>query len=164
MSKKRIAIVLTSFFFIAAGCRESEKKETGLSGKEQEISSNSPPAAGKETGINWVNDYALGLEKARATGKPVLIDFYADWCHWCHVMADKTFTDPEIIRLSNEFVCLKIDTNKDRETPAEYSIRGLPTIVYLSSSGKKLLTKVGYRDPTNMLSDMKEAIELEQKQ
>jgi uncharacterized protein YyaL (SSP411 family) len=62
---------------------------------------------------NPVDWYAWGpeaFEKARATGKPVLLSVGYSACHWCHVMAHESFEDPATAEVMNElFVNIKVD-------------------------------------------------------
>jgi uncharacterized protein YyaL (SSP411 family) len=62
---------------------------------------------------NPVDWYAWGdeaLQKAQVENKPLLISIGYSACHWCHVMEDESFTNPELANLMNEnFICIKID-------------------------------------------------------
>ncbi|MFC2091977.1 thioredoxin domain-containing protein [Elusimicrobiota bacterium] len=60
---------------------------------------------------------------------PVLIDFYADWCHWCKVLA------PTFSKMANEMkdevIFARVDTQKYNELARKYGVRGLPTIILI---------------------------------
>ena len=51
--------------------------------------------------IQWVKMEELSL-KIRGEKKPVLIDLYTDWCHWCKVMDKKTYSNRKVIDYMNE--------------------------------------------------------------
>lgn len=63
--------------------------------------------------IRWqpYNDASFAL--AKRLNRPVLIDIGAMWCHWCHVMEEKTYADPEVAQLINRlFVPIKVDRDQ----------------------------------------------------
>jgi len=55
---------------------------------------------GQDTKINWLNFEQLATA-LKAQGRPILIDFYADWCAYCRKMDDAAYADPEVIKLLN---------------------------------------------------------------
>ena len=70
--------------------------------------------------IDWYPWSEEAFEKAKKEDKPVLVDVGASWCHWCHVMDEETYSDPEVVKLINEnFVAIKVDRDElpdvDRE-------------------------------------------------
>ncbi|MEM6963675.1 MAG: DUF255 domain-containing protein [Bacteroidota bacterium] len=71
--------------------------------------------------LNEIEWYTLeaALEANQKDGKKILIDVYTDWCGWCKVMDQKTFTNPEVIRYVNEnFYAVKFDA--EQRTPITY--------------------------------------------
>lgn len=61
------------------------------------------------------------------TEVPVLVDFYADWCGPCKVMAP--LLDELADERAGEIVVAKLDTDRDRETAGRFGIRGIPTLI-----------------------------------
>ena len=60
--------------------------------------------------VDWFAWGDAAFEKAKTENKPVLVSIGYATCHWCHVMADESFSDPEIARIMNEnLVNIKID-------------------------------------------------------
>jgi thiol:disulfide interchange protein DsbD len=92
--------------------------------------------------LRWKNYSDDALAAAKALGKPVLIDFFADWCLACHELEENTFSHPEIAENLDEFVLLRFDATE--EIPAleilraKYKIVGLPTIIFYDRSGNWL--------------------------
>ncbi len=86
-----------------------------------------------------VTDANFGQEVLGAS-KPVLVDFWAEWCGPCRMIA------PALEELSNELgeqvtiAKLNIDDNPD--APARYGVRGIPTMI-LFKDGQPAATKVG---------------------
>lgn len=107
----------------------------------------SSPAEGS---IDWRYDFHEALNLAQTEGKPVMVDFYADWCEWCRKLDAETYTDRRLAAfLEERFVTLKIDVD-DRETLVlvdRYQIWELPTIVFLTPAGEEVGRIVGYRPP-----------------
>jgi uncharacterized protein len=81
---------------------------------------------------------------ARKLDRPILLDLGAIWCHWCHVMDEQTYSNPEIARLINEhFVAIKVDRDERPDIDARYQQAvqalsgqgGWPLTVFLSPEG-----------------------------
>jgi thioredoxin:protein disulfide reductase len=98
------------------------------------------------------------LTSAKEGGKPVVIDFAADWCIPCHEMDRTTYVDPEVVGEAPRFVWLRADlTAKDRKTDAlvdKFEIQGVPTTVFIDSQGKIRKRIAGYIGPREFLSDL----------
>jgi len=108
------------------------------------------PAAAAEAParIAWTTSFAAALANASASRKPLMVEFWAQWCGWCHVLERTTFADADVVRLARDFVTVRIDTEgaPDQVQVAErYGITGLPTILFLSPSGRTVLTVPGYQ-------------------
>lgn len=120
-----------------------------------------PPAA--PPAVAWERDFAQALEKARAAGKPILVDFWAEWCHWCKRLDQTTYADRRVVRLSKGFVSVKVDTEgapADVAVAARYDVTTLPTILFLSSRGRPLVRINGFQGPGQFPSTMEAAIEV----
>ncbi|EKK7179793.1 protein-disulfide reductase DsbD [Vibrio alginolyticus] len=80
------------------------------------------------------------LALAKAAGKPVMLDFYADWCVACKEFEKYTFHDPSVEAKLQDFVLLQADVTKnqvqDIELLKHMSVLGLPTIEFWDASGE----------------------------
>jgi thiol:disulfide interchange protein DsbD len=94
------------------------------------------------TPVAWEHDEAAALARARAEGKPVIIDFWADWCVACKELDRDAWADPAVQAAASRFVKLKIDATE--ESPVveaiweKYGIVGMPTVLFIDSSGREL--------------------------
>ena len=59
--------------------------------------------------FQWLNVNELKI-KLKEQNKPVLIDVYTDWCHWCKVMDNKTYSNQKVADyLQDKFYCVKLN-------------------------------------------------------
>jgi thiol:disulfide interchange protein DsbD len=77
-----------------------------------------------------------------APGKPVMLDFYADWCVSCKEMERYTFSDPEVRRRLDEMVMLQADvtagSEEHRALLRRFRLFGPPGIVFFDRSGREI--------------------------
>jgi thioredoxin-related protein len=96
--------------------------------------------------IQW-QPYAAGLAQAQDLARPILLNFTASWCKYCKMMKRETYADPAVIQFVNEnFVPVRVDTQKDNKTAASYGVRSIPIIWFLTSSGERINALPGYVD------------------
>lgn len=120
-----------------------------------------PKPVGAE--IPWQPYSEQALAGARAEGKGVIIDAYADWCIPCKELDADTFTDPEVAKDAERFVTLKLDlTNPAEGSEAaraanRFGIRGVPTIIFLGPTGEEAsdLRLEGFEKPEGFIARMK---------
>ena len=107
--------------------------------------------------IEW-HSYDEGMALAKEQNKPVMIDFYADWCGWCKKLDSETYVDSDVIKMSEDFINVKVDTEVQGNFAQKYGVRGLPTIVFTDSDGNEIRRVVGYKNADAFLMEMKAAI------
>jgi thiol:disulfide interchange protein DsbD len=112
----------------------------------------------------WEKFSVERLNQAIEQKKPVVVDFFADWCAACVQLEKQTFSDPKIIELSKKFIMLKYDaTNPSAELTKlqkQYGIIGLPTLLFFSADGKLLkeLTLTEFESPELMFRRMEKSL------
>ena len=88
-----------------------------------------------------MNEFDQLLSTANATSKPVMIDYYADWCLDCKRMDRTTFKDSAIVEtLSESFIAIKVDVtdpNDDfsRAIRKRYQVFGPPALLFMDRNG-----------------------------
>ncbi len=134
----------------------------GFSDKEKK-SSQAKSSSGE---LVWYR-YDEGLKKAKAEKKPILVDFYTDWCGWCKKMDKDTYTNQEIVKLLNvNFIAVKInaesknpldlkDPDGKNKTEAqiarEFKVSAYPITWFLRPTGEQIAPLPGYRGPADFL-------------
>lgn len=97
--------------------------------------------------VKTVDEAQLALAKAKEEGKPVMVDFYADWCASCKVIDATTLQNPHVQAALDNFVVLKIDvTANTPETKAllrHFDVVAPPTFLFFDAKGKELNRVVG---------------------
>ena len=97
-----------------------------------------------EQPIEWHPWGEEAFALAKRTGRPVLLDIGASWCHWCHVMDEGTYSDGEVARLLQQhFVAVKVDRDQHPEVDRRYQRQvgtltgegGWPLTAFLTPDG-----------------------------
>ncbi|MGE0085480.1 MAG: protein-disulfide reductase DsbD family protein [Desulfococcaceae bacterium] len=121
--------------------------------------------AKQEDSILWYDDENAGLRAAAQQGKPVMMDFRADWCAACLQLERDTFTNARVREMAGAFIAIRIDnTNAEAPGPKElrkkYGVVGLPTIIFLDRQGNVLqnLSVSEYIGPADMILLMQKVL------
>jgi thiol:disulfide interchange protein DsbD len=116
--------------------------------------------------IEWIPYDQSIIAQAAAEKRPVILEFYADWCAPCRIMEREVFTDPEVIKLSRNFVTVRADLTRAQpyhdQLMDRYQIRGIPLVVFINSDGKEVerLRIVGLVNRTQFAEKLKEFLKI----
>jgi len=152
--KLKVLMIPLALALLVAGCAQEEgetaKTEAGSEAEAHE-------------GVAWM-DYESGMAQAQAEGKYVLIDFWTDWCHWCKVLDERTYTQESVqTRLAESFVAVKVDAEsrepqgKAGDAPTgvalarNYGVQSYPTTWFLDTQGEPIAPAPGFMEAEQLV-------------
>jgi thiol:disulfide interchange protein DsbD len=112
--------------------------------------------------LPWVRVASLSdLEgRLKAPGRPVMLDFYADWCVSCKEMEAFTFSDPRVRAQLDRMLLLQADVTANNELDKallkRFSLFGPPGIIFFDAQGREIkgLRVIGYQDADRFLKTL----------
>jgi uncharacterized protein len=110
--------------------------------------------SGHAAPISWHTQWndAVFLQAAK-DHRFVILDLHAVWCHWCHVMDEKTYRDPKVQALiSKRYVAVSVDADSDPDLGSRYGDWGWPATIVLAADGSEIVKRRGYIPPEQMAS------------
>ena len=105
--------------------------------------------------LPWESGYEAALARAGSEDKPVMIDFYTDWCGWCKKLERETYTDTRVQEALSSFVLVKLNGDREgRKLAANMGVRGYPTLVFLNPQGQEIGRIPGFMGPEPFLEEL----------
>ena len=116
----------------------------------------------KTSPLPWTRVASLAeLEgKLKTPGKPVMLDFYADWCVSCKEMESFTFSDPKVRAELDRMLLLQVDVTANNEDDKallkRFSLFGPPGIIFFDAEGREIkgLRVIGYQNAERFLKSL----------
>jgi uncharacterized protein YyaL (SSP411 family) len=97
------------------------------------------PRPNRAREISWREWSVAAFADAERLDRPVLLNLTATWCHWCHVVDETTYSEPDIIALINEaLVAVRVDADQHPHVQDRYIAGGWPTNAFLTPTGEVL--------------------------
>lgn len=109
--------------------------------------------------VRFLSDFQKAARKADQEAKPLFVFFTLPDCVNSQKMVQTTFQDDEIKRLSQRFICVKVDASVDPELCERLKVEGFPTILFLSPQGIELQRLAGKQSPDHLAVQMHVAIQ-----
>ncbi len=120
-----------------------------------------PKANGLFKSVKTIADVQRAITNAKLAGKPVMLDFYADWCISCKIMERDTFANPEVQKALKNFVLLQADVTandvQDKALMKHFNVIAPPAILFFNTDGKEINSArlVGELGPSAFLKHLK---------
>ncbi len=135
MRNLTIALVMTTLVIFALGCGDKEEAAA--------------PTVSEATHYTTID---AALAALGTDDKPLVVDFYTDWCHWCKVLDTVTYIDPAVIKFfDEEMLLVKVNAEVDTALTQKYHVSGYPTLVMINKDGEEIDRLVGYAEPTEFM-------------
>lgn len=118
------------------------------------------------TVIRDIDSLKKQLTLAQTAGKPVILDFYADWCESCLVMERTVFSTSDVQRVLQHYILLRADltanTEADQMLMKSFNVIAPPTVIFFAADGRELNSQriVGEVDAKEFLVRLKEACKI----
>ncbi len=123
-------------------------------------------SAAQEVRFTRVKNVAELDTKLQTAGRPVMLDFYADWCVSCKEMEAFTFTDARVKAKMGQMLLLQADvtgnSDEDKALLKRFSLFGPPGIIFFDLQGKEIqgLRVIGYQSADAFMTTLNRAADL----
>jgi thioredoxin-like negative regulator of GroEL len=102
----------------------------------------------------WRRDLNQGLQAAKESGRPLLIDFWASWCQPCKTMETQLWNTPEGKKLTSKFTLVRLNFDTATAAIRKYHVSSVPTVIFTDSWGNYLTRIAGFEGPAPYLRTM----------
>lgn len=103
--------------------------------------------------VKWEGWNPELFQRARREKRYVLLEMEAVWCHWCHVMEETTYKDPEVLgKLQEHYITVKVDQDSRPDLASRYEEYGWPATIIFAPEGNEIVCLTGYIPPKRMAS------------
>lgn len=108
--------------------------------------------------IQWQKSYVDAMQLAKRQKKPVLLQFYAEWCSPCKAMSATTLKSNEVVKLTRRFVAVRVDVDKAQELADRFQVGSIPYTAVVAPDGKLVRATRGYHDAQTYCLFLKQSL------
>lgn len=112
------------------------------------------PAGTASQGIAWLHEVDSASTRARERGLPMMVEFRADWCGPCHMLEQRTFSDPRVVEAARRFVPVRVDFDANPRLARRFQVDALPAVLFTDAHGTEIARLNGYVGPAQFLKLM----------
>jgi len=115
--------------------------------------------AAEPNAIAWLRSDSDAFVQARSQHRFVVLYLEAVWCHWCHVMDEKTYADGGVrAEIAAHYVPLRIDQDLRPDLSNRYKDYGWPATVIFAADGSEIAKRQGFVEPERFLRLLKAVV------
>ena len=148
-------LLLSLFLTVASGCSDTYDPLQYL----RPVRAESPLSTEQERQVVFLSELTEALAEARQAGKPLLVFFSTEECIYCHQMLENTFHDQQVVRLAENFVCVRVEAGEAPEICKDFHIHAFPTVQFITSDGVPLHRVLGKKEPETLTIQMQVALQ-----
>ena len=105
----------------------------------------------------WTHFDSEIFSRSKKEHKLVLLHLRANWCHWCHVMEEKTYTNATVLSyLEKNYITCMEDHDERQDLTSIYSEYGWPATIIFDENGNELFKEAGYIPADEFLANLTE--------
>lgn len=109
------------------------------------------PEPSSQRSVKWRAELKQAETEVEKTGRPLLLQFTATWCVYCHRMLKDTFTAQDVVTLINQrYIPIQIDADRHPEIVRALRIDSFPSTVIISADKKRFRKISGYKKPREL--------------
>jgi tetratricopeptide (TPR) repeat protein len=162
MIMKRLFLLVFVFamMFAVSPLFAQEQPEQPEQPKEEE------PGEDEGDTVKWEADVETAFKKAKEKNTMIMMYFYIQNSDMCSEFEEKSINQAEVIKLSEKFVCVKIEKNKEKETAKRFGIGTAPNVLFATADRKRLghvRECLGPEPFAKKVKEIYESIEIEKK-
>ena len=135
-------------------CLASSSKLAVLAGDD--LNRSTPKSANAIKWQEWSDNI---FKESKAQNKLVILDLHAVWCHWCHVMDEKTYSNAAVQKMIGEhFIPVSVDQDSRPDLANRYEDYGWPATIIFTPEGKERKLLSGFLPADELLAIMQECV------
>ncbi|MEO2136536.1 MAG: protein-disulfide reductase DsbD domain-containing protein [bacterium] len=117
--------------------------------------------APQATGLAWQEFSAEVYDANQRSGRPMVMEFTADWCLPCQEMKEQTFSDEGVVRASEGIDLLSVDITAINDfvdrVMKSFKVQSAPTTIFFDSSGKEVTRRAGFIGAADFIRLLRQA-------
>jgi thioredoxin-related protein len=114
-----------------------------------------PTQSACASGIDWRSGIGQAQVDSQNSGKLMMIDFYTDWCEWCHKLDADVYPNARVESAMSQFVPVRLNAEQDGAALAtRFGVNGYPTILFVDSQWHEVHRIVGYEPASDFAAEL----------